>query len=30
VRAQLPNIANGGDIDQALQAIDAQLRQQMQ
>lgn len=30
VRAQLPNIANGGNIDDALKAIDAQLRQQMQ
>jgi len=30
VRAQIPNIANGGDIDEALKAIDAQLRQQMQ
>ncbi|KKC36684.1 ABC transporter substrate-binding protein [Devosia epidermidihirudinis] len=30
VRAQLPNIANGGSIDDALKAIDAQLRQQMQ
>lgn len=30
VRAQLPNIANGGNIDEALKAIDAQLRQQMQ
>ncbi|MBJ7576599.1 sugar ABC transporter substrate-binding protein [Devosia sp. MC532] len=30
VRAQLPNIANGGNIDEALKAMDAQLRQQMQ
>jgi lactose/L-arabinose transport system substrate-binding protein len=30
VRAQLPNIANGGNIDDALKAIDAQMRQQMQ
>ncbi|MCX5493123.1 sugar ABC transporter substrate-binding protein [Kaistia dalseonensis] len=30
VRAQIPAIANGGNIDEALQAIDAQLRQQMQ
>lgn len=30
VRAQMPAIAKGGNIDDALKAIDAQLRQQMQ
>lgn len=30
VRAQMPGIAQGGNIDDALKAIDAQLRQQMQ
>ncbi|WDR05646.1 extracellular solute-binding protein [Devosia rhodophyticola] len=30
VQAQLPTIANGGNIDEALQAIDGQLRQQIQ
>jgi lactose/L-arabinose transport system substrate-binding protein len=30
VRAQMPNVAQGGNIDDALKAVDAQLRQQMQ
>jgi len=30
IRAQMPNIAQGGNIDDALKAADAQLRQQMQ